>query len=106
VKRIESFGGLDGDLNIYSISKQFSFISSVYILTVSFSMLKEKKRLLEDSDPGSFAVSSKKHRCNSKEFIEEQSSPSEIRRQCCSMETTGQKEIESYLGFKSVFSFL
>ena len=69
-------------------------------------MLKQKKRLLEDSDPGSFAVSSKKHRCTSREFIEEQSSPSEIRRQSCSMETTGQKEIESYLGFKSVFSFL
>ncbi|KOM38281.1 hypothetical protein LR48_Vigan03g166300 [Vigna angularis] len=93
------------ELNIYSISKHFSFITSIYILTVSFSMVKEKKRLLEDSGPGSFAVS-KKHRCTSREFIEEQSSPSEIRRQCCSIETTGQNEIESYLGFKSVFSFL
>ncbi|WVZ06904.1 hypothetical protein V8G54_020250 [Vigna mungo] len=67
--------------------------------------IQEKKRLLEDSGPGSFAVS-KKYRCTSREFIEEQSSPSEIRRQCCSIETTGRNEIESYLGFKSVFSFL
>ncbi|XP_047182183.1 DExH-box ATP-dependent RNA helicase DExH17 [Vigna umbellata] len=72
---------------------------------VCASSIQEKKRLSEDSGPGSFAVS-KKHRCTSREFIEEQSSPSEIRRQCCSIETTGQNEIESYLGFKSVFSFL
>jgi len=105
VKRNERFCAIDGELNISSISKHFSFITSIYILTVSFSMFKEKKRLLEDSDPGNFAAS-KKHRCTSREFIEEQSSPSEMRRQCCSIETTGQKEIESYLGFKSVFSFL
>lgn len=96
---------MDGELNISSISKHFSFITSIYILTVSFSMFKEKKRLLEDSSSGSFAVS-KKNRCTSREFIEEQSGPSEIRRQCCSIETTGRNEIESYLGFKSVFSFL
>ncbi|XP_068485342.1 DExH-box ATP-dependent RNA helicase DExH17 isoform X5 [Phaseolus vulgaris] len=91
-------------LNIASNNMLTSYVKNAS--EVYASSMQQKKRLLEDSDPGSFAVSSKKHRCTSREFIEEQSSPSEIRRQSCSMETTGQKEIESYLGFKSVFSFL
>ncbi|KAL2320131.1 hypothetical protein Fmac_029100 [Flemingia macrophylla] len=66
--------------------------------------IQEKKR---SSDPGCFAESNKKQCCVCRESKEEKSSPSEIRRQCCSLETTDQmKEIESNLGFKSVFSFL
>ncbi|TKY63226.1 ATP-dependent DNA helicase MER3-like [Spatholobus suberectus] len=67
------------------------------------SSIQDKKR---SSDPGSFEESSKKQCCASRESEEGKSSSSEIR-QCYSLETTGQmKEIESYLGFKSVFSFL
>lgn len=75
------------------------------VLTVSFPMSKQKKRW---SDPGSFEESNKKQRCASRESKEEKPSSSGIRRQCCSFENTGQmkEEIESYLGFKSVFSFL
>ncbi|RDX81475.1 DExH-box ATP-dependent RNA helicase DExH17, partial [Mucuna pruriens] len=100
-KKFKSFRGIDGELNATSkvVSSTFPFeSSSIYILTVSFSISKEKKR---SSDPGSFAESSKKQRCASRECKEEKSSSSEIRRQWCSLETTCQmKEIESYLGFK------
>ncbi|RZB59977.1 DExH-box ATP-dependent RNA helicase DExH17 [Glycine soja] len=68
------------------------------------SIQEERKR---SSDPGSFPESSKKQRCASRDSKEEKHSSSEIRRQCCSLESTSQmKEIESFLGFKSVFSFL
>ncbi|KAK7411205.1 hypothetical protein VNO78_02637 [Psophocarpus tetragonolobus] len=104
-KEFESCYDIDGKVSISNgVSSNFSFKSSIYALTVSFSTWKEKKRLSNDSDQ---VESSKKQRCASTACKEEKSSSSEIRRQCCSLETTGQmKEIESYLGFKSVFSFL
>ncbi|KAK7395828.1 hypothetical protein VNO78_16399 [Psophocarpus tetragonolobus] len=104
-KEFESCYDIDGKVSISNgVSSNFSFKSSIYALTVSFSTWKEKKRLSNDSDQ---VESSKKQRCPSTACKEEKSSSSEIRRQCCSLETTGQmKEIESYLGFKSVFSFL
>ena len=75
-----------------------------FVLTVSVSMLKEKKR---SSDPRSFAESSKKQHWSSTESKEVNSNLSETRKQYCYLETAGQmKEADSYLGFKSVFSFL
>ncbi|XP_012568774.1 DExH-box ATP-dependent RNA helicase DExH17 isoform X5 [Cicer arietinum] len=56
---------------------------------------------------GSFEQSSKKQRCSLIESKEEKLNACEIRRQYCSLENTGQmNQIESCLGFKSVFSFL
>ncbi|KAK7293418.1 hypothetical protein RJT34_16283 [Clitoria ternatea] len=104
-KEVEAFNSIDGGLNISKgTSRADSVQSSIYVPTVSFSMWKEKKR---SSGPVSFEESSKKQCCSSRETKEEKYSSTEIRRQFCSSEITGQgKEIESYLGFKSVFSFL
>lgn len=101
-KNSDGFGCVDGVLNKGAFSNS-SIQSSIYTPIVSFSMVKEKRRSL---DAGCFAESDKKKHCPSRES-EEKSGSSEIRRQCCYLETTGQmKEAESYLGFKSVFSFL
>ncbi|KAL1314782.1 hypothetical protein HN51_041606 [Arachis hypogaea] len=63
----------------------------------------EKKRLL---DSAYFEEGGKKQHCSSGESKEVKSSLSEAR-QSCTLETACQmKEAESYLGFKSVFSFL
>ncbi|XP_061367857.1 DExH-box ATP-dependent RNA helicase DExH17 [Gastrolobium bilobum] len=104
-KEVEGFCSIDGVLNISKgVSSTNSVQSSICVPTVSFSVLKEKKR---SSDPGSFAESSKKQHCSSRESKEEKCSSSEIRSQRCSLETAGQmKERQPYLGFKSVFSFL
>ncbi|KAL1352828.1 hypothetical protein AAHE18_06G196400 [Arachis hypogaea] len=63
----------------------------------------EKKRLL---DSAYFVDGGKKQHCSSGESKEVESSLSEAR-QYCTLETACQmKDAESYLGFKSVFSFL
>ncbi|KAE9605113.1 hypothetical protein Lalb_Chr10g0093731 [Lupinus albus] len=96
---------IDGVLNIpKGVFSSNSVESSMYLPTFSASILKDKKR---SSDTDSFAETSKKQHCFSRESKEEKSGLSEIRRQCCSLETTEQmKELESYPRFKSVFSFL
>ncbi|KAF1888971.1 hypothetical protein Lal_00039570 [Lupinus albus] len=95
---------IDGVLNIpKGVFSSNSVESSMYLPTFSASILKDKKR---SSDTDSFAETSKKQHCFSRESKEEKSGLSEIRRQCCSLETTEQmKELESYPRFKSDCSY-
>lgn len=97
--------GKDGVVNISKgLSSTNSIQSSNFVPIVGFSMSKEKNW---SSGSGSFEQSSKKQRCSLIESKEEKLNACEIRRQYCSLENTGQmNQIESCLGFKSVFSFL
>ncbi|KAK2361463.1 DExH-box ATP-dependent RNA helicase DExH12 [Trifolium repens] len=104
-KKSEDSCCTDGVVNTSKgISSTNSVQSSNFVPIVSFPMPKEKTWPL---DFGSFEQSSKKQRCAVIESKEEKLNSCEIRRQCCSLETTGQmNQIEPCLGFKSVFSFL
>ncbi|KAK9002003.1 hypothetical protein V6N11_024696 [Hibiscus sabdariffa] len=68
--------------------------SSIKMLSFDISMVKNSKHL---ADVGSSTEDSRK----------DKSSPSDSKRQCCSFASTDQtREIDSFLGFQSVFSFL
>lgn len=104
-KKSEDSCCINGVLSITKgILSTDSLQSSNFVPIVSFSASKEKKR---SSDPGSFEQPCKKQHCSSIESKKEKSNSIEIKTQNCSLETTGQmKQIESCLGFRSVFSFL
>ncbi|KAJ7970807.1 DExH-box ATP-dependent RNA helicase [Quillaja saponaria] len=99
--KFEGSSGIQGVPNLpQQNSSSNADLSSIRI---DVPMLKNKL----SSEPGSCMRSSKNQHFSGRESKEELSSPSEIRRQCWSLETASKtKEVESYLGFKSVFSFL
>ncbi|KAL4383547.1 hypothetical protein GQ457_15G023510 [Hibiscus cannabinus] len=68
--------------------------SSIKMLSFDISMVKNNKHL---ADVGSSTEDGRK----------DKSSPSDSKRQCCSFASTDQtREVDSFLGFQSVFSFL
>lgn len=79
-------------------------LSSIKMLSFDISMLKNNEQI---ADPVSSTKSSRKQQHSPRESKRQQCSRSEPRRQFCSSETASEtREADSYLGFKSVFSFL
>ncbi|KAG6719998.1 hypothetical protein I3842_03G036300 [Carya illinoinensis] len=79
-------------------------LSSIKMLSFDISMLKNNEQI---ADPVSSTKSSRKQQHSPRESKKQQCSRSEPRRQFCSSETASEtREADSYLGFKSVFSFL
>ncbi|XVE67890.1 hypothetical protein DITRI_Ditri09bG0024200 [Diplodiscus trichospermus] len=77
-----------------TISSTKDGASSVKMLSFDISMVKNSKR---PADPGSSIEDGRKGKL----------APSESKRQCCSLTSTGKaREVDSFLGFQSVFSFL
>ncbi|XP_050271163.1 DExH-box ATP-dependent RNA helicase DExH17 isoform X3 [Quercus robur] len=105
VKHNIYFGSSYGLLNLPPrVSSTNADSSSTKMLSFDISMLKNREQLAE---PVSSMKSSSKQQCSPRESKRQQCSPNEFKRQCCSMETTSEtKEADSFLGFKSVFSFL
>ncbi|KAB1209142.1 putative ATP-dependent DNA helicase HFM1 [Morella rubra] len=86
------------------VSSMESDLSSMKMLSFDISILKNNEQL---ADPLSSMKSSMEQPCSSRESKSQQFSPSVPRGQCCSSETaTENREADSFLGFKSVFSFL
>lgn len=85
-----SSGGVNGKSGVSStVSSTKAGASSVKMLSVDISMVKNSKRL---ADLGS----------SNEDGWKGKLSPNESKRQCCSQASTGN----SFLGFQSVFSFL
>ncbi|GMY13327.1 DExH-box ATP-dependent RNA helicase DExH17 isoform X5 [Fagus crenata] len=105
VKNNIYFGSSYGSLNLPpKVSSTNADLSSIKMLSFDISMSKNKEQL---ADPVSSMKSSSKQQCSSRESKRQQCSPNEFKRLCCSLETASEtKEAESFLGFKSVFSFL
>lgn len=86
------------------VSSMESDLSSMKMLSFDISILKNNEQL---ADPLSSMKSSREQPCSSRESKSQQFSASVPRGQCCSSETaTENREEDSFLGFKSVFSFL
>lgn len=102
--KFEGFSGIDGVLNISErVSITNPVLPAIHVPALS-TVLKDKKR---PPDPRSFTDCYRKQHCSSRESEAEKSSLSGTKRHCCSLETAGNvKEVDSNLGFKSVFSFL
>lgn len=105
VKHNIYFGSSYGSLNLPpKVSSTNADLSSIKMLSFDISMSKNEEQL---ADPVSSMKSSSKQQCSSRESKRQQCSPNEFKRLCCSLETASEtKEAESFLGFKSVFSFL
>lgn len=101
-----SSSGTFGLLNIPSrISSTNGDLSSIKMLSFDISMLKNNEQMAED--PVISNKSSRKQQHSPGESKKQQCSPSAPRRPSCSSETASEtREADSYLGFKSVFSFL
>lgn len=86
------------------VSSPSGDLSSIEMLSFDISMLKNNG---QSADPVSSMKSSRKQQCSSREFKRQHYSPTVSRRQLCSSETANETtEADSFLGFKSVFSFL
>ncbi|TYI21863.1 hypothetical protein ES332_A06G066700v1 [Gossypium tomentosum] len=90
-----SSGGANGDLAVSpKVSSTKTGTSSFQMLSFDISKVKNSKHL---ADLGSFIQDGRKD----KPF------PSDSKRQCRSLASTDQaREVDSFLGFQSVFSFL
>ncbi|XP_022741905.1 DExH-box ATP-dependent RNA helicase DExH17 [Durio zibethinus] len=90
-----SFSGANGKSAVSpTVSSTNVSTSSVKMLSFDISTMKNSKRLV---DLGSSIADGRK----------DNPSPSESKRQCCSLASTGKdREVDSFLGFQSVFSFL